>query len=117
MRSPGNNLLDENAELETVRTLRTYCFKIAIDDFGTGLSNYQRLKYLNADVVKIDGMFVKDIVSSSLDHLIIKSIYDIARERRLQVVVEYVESCESMEVLCSFGGRYLQGFYWASRVH
>ncbi|ELM3723476.1 sensor domain-containing phosphodiesterase [Edwardsiella piscicida] len=103
-------LLDENAALETVRALRDYCFKIAIDDFGTGLSNYQRLKHLNADVVKIDGMFVKDIVSSSLDRLIIKSICDIARERQLQVVAEYVESREQMEILCSLGVQYLQGF-------
>lgn len=103
-------LLDENAALETVRALRAYCFKIAIDDFGTGLSNYQRLKHLNADVVKIDGMFVKDIVNSSLDRMIIKSICDIARERQLQVVAEYVESREQMEVLCSLGVQYLQGF-------
>ncbi|MDA6075885.1 EAL domain-containing protein [Edwardsiella anguillarum] len=86
-----------------MRALRAYCFKIAIDDFGTGLSNYQRLKHLNADVVKIDGMFVKDIVNSSLDRMIIKSICDIARERQLQVVAEYVESREQMEVLCSLG--------------
>lgn len=103
-------LLDENQELETVRALRAYNFKIAIDDFGTGLSNYQRLKHLHADVVKIDGMFVKDIVSNSLDRLIIKSICDIAREKQLQVVAEYVESREQMEVLCSLGVQYLQGF-------
>ncbi|AOV97415.1 diguanylate cyclase [Edwardsiella hoshinae] len=103
-------LLDENRESETVRALRAYNFKIAIDDFGTGLSNYQRLKHLHADVVKIDGMFVKDIVSNSLDRLIIKSICDIAREKQLQVVAEYVESREQMEVLCSLGVQYLQGF-------
>ena len=38
-----------------------YGFKIAIDDFGTGYANYERLKRLEADIIKIDGSFVKDI--------------------------------------------------------
>ncbi|XNM57115.1 EAL domain-containing protein [Escherichia coli] len=32
-------------------------FRIAIDDFGTGYANYERLKRLQADIIKIDGVF------------------------------------------------------------
>ncbi|MGO2258081.1 MAG: EAL domain-containing protein [Hafnia alvei] len=104
------HLVNENIEHSTIKALRDYHFKIAIDDFGTGFSNYQRLKSLNADVVKIDGVFVKDIVNNSLDQLIIKSICDIAREKKLQVVAEYVESQEQLEMLQQLGVQYLQGF-------
>lgn len=104
------HLVNENIEHSTIKALRDYHFKIAIDDFGTGFSNYQRLKSLNADVVKIDGVFVKDIVNNSLDQLIIKSICDIAREKKLQVVAEYVESQEQFEMLQQLGVQYLQGF-------
>lgn len=60
--------------------------------------------------MKIDGVFVKDIVNNSLDQLIIKSICDIAREKKLQVVAEYVESQEQLEMLQQLGVQYLQGF-------
>ncbi len=42
--------------------------QIAIDDFGTGYASYARLKNVNADLLKIDGSFIRNIVSNSLDY-------------------------------------------------
>ncbi len=53
--------------------------RIAIDDFGTGYANYERLKRLQADIIKIDGVFVKDIVTNTLDAMIVRSITDLAK--------------------------------------
>ena len=47
-----------------IEQLHKFGFRIAIDDFGTGYANYERLKRLQADIIKIDGVFVKDIVTN-----------------------------------------------------
>lgn len=93
-----------------ISTLRDYHFQIAIDDFGTGFANYERLKKLNADIIKIDGYFVKNITSNRVDQMIIKSICEIAGEMKLKVVAEYVETQEQRDVLITLGVEYLQGY-------
>ena len=60
--------LNERNVLNNIKSLRDYGFDIAIDDFGTGYANYERLKNLDADIVKIDGMFIKDITSNRVDN-------------------------------------------------
>ncbi|MFO6426523.1 EAL domain-containing protein [Escherichia coli] len=52
-----------------------------MDDFGTGYANYERLKRLQADIIKIDGVFVKDIVTNTLDAMIVGNQLPIWRKR------------------------------------
>ncbi|MEW7311819.1 EAL domain-containing protein [Buttiauxella gaviniae] len=96
--------------LQNITLLRDHGFKIAIDDFGTGYANYERLKRLQADIIKIDGCFIKDITSDSLDPLIVKSICDMARAKQLIVVAEFVETEEQRTLLNELGVQYLQGY-------
>ncbi len=84
--------------------------QLAIDDFGTGYANFERLKRLHADIVKIDGCFVKDILTDSLDAMIVKSICFMAKAKSLTVVAEYVETEEQRDLLLSLGVDYLQGY-------
>ncbi len=53
---------------------------------GTVYANYERLKLLQADIIKIDGVFVKDIVKNTLDAMIVRSITDLAIAMSLSVV-------------------------------
>ena len=68
------------------------------------------MKKLNADIIKIDGYFVKNITSNRVDQMIIKSICEIAGEMKLKVVAEYVETQEQRDVLITLGVEYLQGY-------
>lgn len=90
--------------------LRHLGCRIAIDDFGTGYASYARLKTIQADILKIDGSFVSNMLSSSLDYQIIASFCQIARMKRLAVVAEYVESEEQLAALKSLGVDYMQGY-------
>lgn len=105
--------LNERNVLNNIKSLRDYGFDIAIDDFGTGYANYERLKNLDADIVKIDGMFIKDITSNRVDQLIVKSIIDIARAKGMSIVAEYVETQAHQALLSQLGVDYLQGYYIA----
>ncbi len=94
----------------TLSRLRAMGCRIAIDDFGTGYASYARLKSINADILKIDGSFIRNIVTSSLDYQIVESMCHLARMKNMQVVAEYVESEEIKNVACSLGIDYLQGY-------
>lgn len=101
---------DSETSMQNITLLRDNGFKIAIDDFGTGYANYERLKRLQADIIKIDGCFIKDITSDSLDPLIVKSICDMARAKQLNVVAEFVETEEQRTLLHELGVQFLQGY-------
>lgn len=93
-----------------IQLLRQAGFMIAIDDFGTGYSNYERLKRLDADIIKIDGCFIRNITNSTEDVIIVQSICALAKYRGLDVVAEFVETAEQRELLFNLGVDYLQGF-------
>lgn len=101
-----------NAEssMYNIEQLHKFGFRIAIDDFGTGYANYERLKRLQADIIKIDGVFVKDIVTNTLDAMIVRSITDLAKAKSLSVVAEFVETQQQQVLLHKLGVQYLQGY-------
>jgi len=101
---------ESETSILNIQKLREFGFKIAIDDFGTGYANYERLKRLHADVIKIDGCFVKDICSDTMDAMIVKSICNLAKTKSLSVVAEYVETPEQRQMLLAMGVDYLQGY-------
>lgn len=101
---------NSESSVQNIEHLRKFGFRIAIDDFGTGYANYERLKRLKADIIKIDGVFVKDIVTDSLDAMIVKSITDMAKAKSLSVVAEFVETPEQQALLFSLGVNHLQGY-------
>ncbi len=84
---------------------------------GTGYASYARLKNVDADILKIDGSFIRNIVSNSLRLSDCGSICHLARMENMQVVAEYVESEEIRSVVLSLGIDYLQGYLLASRSY
>lgn len=96
--------------MQTVNHLQQMGCRIAIDDFGTGYASYARLKNVNADILKIDGSFIRNIVSNSLDYQIVASICHLARMKKMLVVAEYVESEEIRHAAEELGIDYFQGY-------
>ncbi|MCL0244438.1 EAL domain-containing protein, partial [Escherichia coli] len=82
-----SDVFNENTRsLEILSQLREQGIQISIDDFGTGYANFERLKRLEADIIKIDGCFVKDICTDSMDAMIVQSICNMAKTKSLCVV-------------------------------
>ncbi|QMR74616.1 EAL domain-containing protein [Enterobacter sp. RHBSTW-00175] len=96
--------------VHTLRQLQQMGVRIAIDDFGTGYASYARLKSVDADILKIDGSFIRNIVSNSLDYQIVASICHLARMKKMLVVAEYVESEEIRSAVHALGIDYVQGY-------
>ncbi|MCF6173675.1 MAG: EAL domain-containing protein, partial [Campylobacteraceae bacterium] len=97
------------------------CFKnlgisVAIDDFGTGYSSLGYLKYLEISKLKIDKIFVDDLVKDKRDRAIAKSIIDIAIGLDVEVLAEGVETKEQYEVLQKLGCQTIQGYYFSKPI-
>ncbi|HGN9371719.1 TPA: EAL domain-containing protein [Citrobacter pasteurii] len=106
----SNALTNAEQAQATLLQLQVLGCQIAIDDFGTGYASYARLKNVSADILKIDGSFIRNIVSNSLDYQIVASICHLARMKKMLVVAEYVESEEIRSAVISLGIDYLQGY-------
>ena len=76
----------------SMRRLRELGCGIAIDDFGTGANSLAYLRSLPVTRIKIDGSFVRDLLTNSRSESGVKGILQLAREYKLDTVAEYVES-------------------------
>ncbi len=96
--------------MQFMHTLRDKGCRFALDDFGSGLSSLAYLKELPVDIVKIDGVFVRNIASSDIDRMMVKSICEIARMMEMKTTAEYVESEDAWQILRETGVDFVQGF-------
>lgn len=84
--------------------------EFALDDFGSGLSSFGYLRRLPVSCLKIDGMFVRNILHDETDRIFVKSIIDIARTLDIKTVCEFIEDESMLEVVRGLGADYAQGF-------
>jgi diguanylate cyclase (GGDEF)-like protein/PAS domain S-box-containing protein len=88
----------------------------ALDDFGSGLSSFSYLKNIPVDFIKIDGSFVRDIVSDETDFAFVRSINQIASIMGLATIAEYVENDRIAAKLNEIGVDFIQGHYIGKAV-
>jgi diguanylate cyclase (GGDEF)-like protein len=93
--------------------LRKKGHRIAIDDFGSGYSSLDYLRRYPVDRIKIAQTFIADIGIESGNDAIVKAALSLARELNIEVVVEGVETVAQLELLRTWGGRIVQGFYFS----
>ena len=99
--SVGSKLID---------SLRDLGCSIALDDFGAGISSFTYLKNLKANIIKIDGNFVRNMDVSATDLAIVESINALAHRLGVKTVAEFVESAEVLNRLRLIGTDYAQGY-------
>ena len=103
--------LTESDMLEQIKSLRKRGFKIALDDFGMKNSNFSRLLELNPDYLKIDGVFIKDILTNEESLLIVETIVSLCKRRGIEVIAEYIHNEAVLKKIEELGIEYAQGYY------
>jgi diguanylate cyclase (GGDEF)-like protein len=95
---------------DMVARMATMGCKIALDDFGTGANSLAYLKGLQVSRVKIDGSFVRDIISNRRSQATVRGIVELAKGFSIDTVAEFVENAEIADMVRKLGVDYAQGY-------
>lgn len=93
-----------------MKAMKSLGCQFALDDFGSGLSSFGYLKKLPVDYLKIDGMFVKDVLDDPVDDALVKAIHEIGYVLGKQTIAEFVENDAICERIRALGIDYGQGY-------
>jgi diguanylate cyclase (GGDEF)-like protein/PAS domain S-box-containing protein len=104
-------ILNLSTASDFILSLKNAGCKFAIDDFGSGLSSFDYLKRLPVDYLKIDGIFVKDIIEDPVDLALVKSINEIGHVMGKQTIAEFVENQQILDELKKIGVDFAQGYH------
>jgi len=107
----SQKLMEEGVAVSLFSLFKEFNAGIAVDDFGAGYSNFMYLKKFPADVLKIDGAFVRGAKESTKDLTIIKAIVNVAKAFRLRTLAEFIEDEETYRLMRSVGVSLGQGFF------
>lgn len=83
---------------------------VALDDFGTGFSSLTYLRKLPFSRIKIDQSFIRDMLVQPDCAAIVKSVIGLARDLRIGVVAEGVETADQLECLRQISCDEVQGY-------
>jgi diguanylate cyclase (GGDEF)-like protein/PAS domain S-box-containing protein len=100
----------------TLEELSGRGIRIAIDDFGTGYSSLNYLKQFPIDYVKIDKSFVQDIPDDQDSVAIVRTIIAMAKNLRLSLIAEGVETEQQRDLLRAEGCEEAQGDYFSRPI-
>lgn len=100
--------------VRSLRALRKLGCRVALDDFGSGYSSYSYVRSLPLDYLKIDGTYIRNLLTDKTDQALTASMVDVAHALGLKVIAEYVDSEAVYTWLKDLGVDYVQG-YWVHK--
>jgi EAL domain-containing protein (putative c-di-GMP-specific phosphodiesterase class I) len=109
-RQPLEDLL---AARQVIAGLQDLGCKVAIDDVGTGHGGLSYMLKLAVNYIKIDKLFIDAIGTERYSATIIETLVDLARNMRIEVFAEGVETFEQVKFLRERGVHLCQGYVFA----
>jgi diguanylate cyclase (GGDEF)-like protein/PAS domain S-box-containing protein len=106
-------MADPAAAAEMLQQIKSLGIRLAIDDFGTGYSSLSYLHRFPLDTLKIDRSFISGVGEGGDGMEIARTIMPMAKNLRLDVVAEGVETMEQVALLKRLQCKYAQGYYFS----
>lgn len=98
--------------VSNISKLKRYGFSVSIDDFGAGTSTLNRLTTFNADIVKLDKVFLDVHDDDNKEYIIVENVISMSKNLNMKVVSEGVETFEQAKRLKEMGCDIAQGYYF-----
>jgi len=99
-----------DATVDILKQIREMGVKIALDDFGTGYSSLSHLQRLPITTLKIDRLFIKELMDDGVEMAMTSTIIGLAHTLNLGVIAEGVEHDLQLRSLARESCDYFQGF-------
>lgn len=106
----NGTIQDKHIINKILNNYKSHGFNIAIDDFGTGISGLELLYLSDANYIKLDRFFIRNINKDSRKKLFCSSIVDMAHIMGIQVIAEGIETTEEYYTCKDINVDYIQGF-------
>ncbi len=107
---------DIQALVKNINILKDDGIRFSIDDFGTGYSSLSYLRQIPIDELKIDRSFIMELDNSEDGRIMVNTIINIAKNLKLMIVAEGVETEFQKGFLINNGCDILQGYYYAKAL-
>ena len=106
-------MMDAKVSKSILQELDDFGVKISLDDFGTGYSSLSYLKQFPIHKLKIDRSFIADITRNVNDQAIVSTIISMAKNLKMDVIAEGIETKDQLEFLTRNSCEEIQGYYFS----
>ena len=93
-----------------LRHIRSFGCSIALDDFGTGYTSFRYFRDFLFDIVKIDGLFIRDLAINKDNQVLVEALVNVSRHFDMMTVAEFIETPQEAEKAAKMGVDCLQGY-------
>jgi diguanylate cyclase (GGDEF)-like protein len=104
-------LADIHAAQASVTALQKLGCDVCLDDFGSGFASLAYLKLIDANYLKIDGLFIRGLNEDRENQVLLRAIIDIAKYSNRLTVAEWIEDEAMLETIVGYGVDLAQGFH------
>lgn len=102
--------------LSIFENLKNLGVSLALDDFGIGYSSFASLKHLKVDYLKIDKLFVNDMLADKQALTLISSMIEMGHKLGYGIIAEGVENSEQLNILRDLGCEKVQGYLFSQPI-
>jgi len=102
---------DPEGAITLLKRITSLGINLSIDDFGTGFSSLAYLRRMPISALKIDRVFVMDMLANPQDEIIVRSTIGLAHNLGIKVIAEGVENAETQQALADMGCDQIQGYH------
>lgn len=104
----------ENMEVTNnfIQELRKKGHQCCLDDFGVAESSFEYLRNLHVDFVKIDGSYVRDVISSPRGRSVLRAMAGMCRSLGITTIGEMIEDEKTATTLWDSGVHFGQGYFF-----
>tara|TARA_R110002072_G_scaffold170552_2_gene324214 strand:- start:154958 stop:156484 length:1527 start_codon:yes stop_codon:yes gene_type:complete len=107
---------DMDAVVRNVELLKGTGIDLSLDDYGTGYSSLEYLQAFSFDEIKIDRMFITELIGINRNLALTQASIELAHSLGAIVVAEGVEDKATADLLITMGCDVLQGYYISKPV-
>jgi diguanylate cyclase (GGDEF)-like protein/PAS domain S-box-containing protein len=113
----GMVMQNVESTMQMLGQLQALGIAISLDDFGTGYSSLSYLHRFPISTLKIDQSFVSSMSNNQESLEIVRTILGLARNLKMEVIAEGVETLEQAVELKAMNCEYGQGYYFSKALN